>query len=39
VLADQVKCLDWRVRRAELKTRVPAGVLAEIRGKLKALIG
>ena len=38
-LADQVKSHDWRVRQAERKGRVSAAALAEIRGKLRALIG
>lgn len=39
VLADQVKALDWRARKAVHKGRVTEAVLAEVRGKLKALIG
>jgi mRNA interferase MazF len=39
VLSDQVKSLDWRVRGAARKGRVTASQLAEIRGKLRALIG
>ena len=27
VIADQVKCVDWRGRRAEIKGRLPASVL------------
>jgi mRNA interferase MazF len=38
-LADQVKALDWRVRQAQHKGKVPATVLAEVRAKLKVLIG
>jgi len=38
-LADQVKSLDWRVRKAEKKGKVAAGELAEVRAKIKALIG
>ena len=38
-LADQVKSLDWRERQAESKGRISASELAEIRGKLKALLG
>ena len=38
-LADQVKSLDWRARRAQRKGRVTAAELAEIRAKLHALIG
>ena len=39
VLADQVRSLDWRARRASRKARVAADVLAEVRGKIRALIG
>ena len=39
VLADQVKSLDWRARRASRKGRVTADVLAEVKGKIRALIG
>ena len=39
VLADQVKSLDWRARRAVAKDRVPPAVLDEVRAKLSALIG
>ena len=38
-LADQVKSQDWRVRRAKRKGKVSPAELAEIRAKLKALIG
>jgi len=39
VLADQVKSLDWRMRNAARKGRVPAAALAEVRSKVRALIG
>lgn len=38
VLADQVKSLDWRARRAELADRLPEASLAEVIGKLMALL-
>lgn len=38
-LADQIRSLDWRVRRAERKGVVNARALAEIRGKAAALLG
>lgn len=38
-LADQVKSLDWRVRRATRKGRVEAMELAEARLKARAVIG
>lgn len=39
VLADQVKSQDWRARRATRKGRVSPAELAEVRAKLRALIG
>ncbi len=39
VLADQVKSLDWRKRRARRKGRVSAAELEEVRAKVRALIG
>ncbi|MEO8411267.1 MAG: endoribonuclease MazF [Propionivibrio sp.] len=39
ILSDQVKSLDWRVRRAKRKDSVAVETLVEVRGKLKALIG
>ena len=38
VLADQVKSLDWRVRRAERACTVPQSVMNEVLGKLYALL-
>jgi len=39
VLADQVKSLDWRRRRAKRKGAISADELAEVRAKIWALIG
>jgi mRNA interferase MazF len=39
VLADQVKSLDWRVRRAVRKGGVSDEELADVRAKIVALIG
>jgi mRNA interferase MazF len=39
VLADQVKSLDWRVRKARRKGVVSAEELAEVRAKILTLIG
>jgi mRNA interferase MazF len=38
-LADQVKSLDWRARKARKKGKISAAELAEFRSKLHALIG
>ncbi len=39
VLADQVKSLDWRKRRARRKGTISLAELAEVRAKIRALIG
>ena len=39
VLADQIKSLDWRKRRARRKGMISATELAEVRAKIRALIG
>jgi mRNA interferase MazF len=38
VLADQVKNLDWRARRAEIVCTMPPTVVAEVLRKLRALL-
>jgi mRNA interferase MazF len=38
VLSDQVKCLDWRARRAERLCALPESVIAEVLSKLSALL-
>ena len=39
VLADQVKSLDWRKRRAKRKGIISVAELREVRAKIRALIG
>jgi mRNA interferase MazF len=39
VLADQVRSVDWRTRRAVRKGKASASELAEVRAKIRALIG
>jgi mRNA interferase MazF len=39
VLADQVKSVDWRARKAKHKGRISELELAEVRSKAIALIG
>ncbi len=39
VLADQVKSFDWRARKAVRKGKASESELAEVRGKIRALIG
>jgi mRNA interferase MazF len=38
VLADQVKSLDWKVRKAVKKGTAPSDVVAETLSKLQALL-
>jgi len=38
VLADQIKNLDWRARKATRKGAIPAAALADVRAKIKALL-
>lgn len=39
ILADHVKSLDWRVRRAEFAGKAPAPVLREVQARLAPLLG
>jgi mRNA interferase MazF len=39
VLADQLKSLDWVVRKASFKGKVSSEALAEVRAKIIALVG
>lgn len=39
VLADQIKSLGWKTRRAKHKGTVAPAQLDEVRGKIMALIG
>jgi mRNA interferase MazF len=39
VLSDQVKSVDWRARKAVRKGKASAAELAEVRGKIRALVG
>ena len=38
VLSDQVKSLDWKIRRAKKKTEVSAEVMLHVKAKIKALM-
>jgi mRNA interferase MazF len=38
VLADQIKSLDWRARKATLKGKISEKILTEVQAKLKALL-
>lgn len=39
ILSDQVKSLDWRVRKAQLICRLPAPTVTEVLQKLHTLLG
>lgn len=39
ILTDQIKSLDWRKRRAKPKGAISPAELAEVRAKVRALIG
>jgi mRNA interferase MazF len=39
ILVDQCRCVDWRARHAKSAGHAPSEVLAEVRGKLAALVG
>ena len=39
VLADHVKNLDWRARRAALAGKAPAEVVTDVRERLRVLLG
>ena len=38
VLADQIRSLDWRARRARFEERAPLQLVSEVREKLAALL-
>lgn len=38
ILSDQIKSLDWRVRKAQIITSVPEDVLHEVTGRILALV-
>jgi mRNA interferase MazF len=39
ILSDQIKSLDWRVRRAKRLSRAPKDVMTEVLAKIHTLIG
>jgi mRNA interferase MazF len=38
ILSDQVKSMDWKIRKAKFKAKVPIDALAEVRAKAKSLL-
>ncbi len=39
ILADQVKSVDWRARQASLKGKASEAAVADVKAKLRALLG
>jgi mRNA interferase MazF len=39
VLSDQVKSLDWGVRRIAFEAKAPESVINEVRERLRVLLG
>jgi mRNA interferase MazF len=39
ILADQLKNLDWRARRARQKGRVAPAILEDVQTKIRTLLG
>lgn len=39
ILADQVKSIDWRARKASFKGKASASAMADVKAKLSALLG
>ena len=39
ILADQIKSLDWKARRAEFVARTPVSVIEDVRSLVLPLIG
>jgi mRNA interferase MazF len=39
VLADQMKNLDWQVRRAVFEAKAPTEIITDVRERLRALLG
>jgi mRNA interferase MazF len=38
ILSDQIKSLDWKIRKAKYKNKVSSEVLAEVKAKAKSLL-
>ncbi len=38
ILSDQIKSLDWKVRRAKKKSSLPTDVMVHVRAKIKTLL-
>ncbi|APC06190.1 toxin MazF [Polynucleobacter asymbioticus] len=38
ILSDQVKSLDWKIRKAKYKNKVSSEILGEVKAKAKSLL-
>ncbi len=38
ILADQIKCLDWQIRKAKLVCKLPDEIFEEVNAKIKTLL-
>lgn len=38
ILSDQIRCVDFTLRKAEYITTVPSEILSEVKAKIRALI-
>ncbi|PSB14175.1 mRNA-degrading endonuclease [filamentous cyanobacterium CCP1] len=38
ILADQIKCLDWKVRNVQFIESVPEGIVEEVQARIEPLI-
>jgi mRNA interferase MazF len=38
ILADQIKCLDWKARKVEFVESVPDDIVKEVQAKSKPLL-
>jgi len=38
ILADQIKCLDWKARGVQLVESVPENVVEEVQAKIEPLL-
>lgn len=38
ILSDQVKSLDWKIRKAKYKNKVSSAILGEVKAKAKSLL-
>ncbi|MGC9524751.1 MAG: endoribonuclease MazF [Limnospira sp.] len=38
ILADQIKCLDWKARRVRFVESAPASVIEEVQAKIEPLL-